>query len=766
MSFPPARDGFIAVSMESFTSPSVVFRHLTKSVSLLCLSVVMVSPSRADDVYFEAGTVLSTPENWQGGALPTGLDQAVFVDDVYGGPLPASLTNGMTQTWGSLLWNSNSSSTLSGSGLGLTGAGGANDLIVLGVNATSATLTLAFSDPLLLLASGNINVVNAGATLVIQSPITDGGNGYGLTKTGQGQLTLTGVNTYAGPTRIEGGTLLLNFNAGAAPVSDIINPSSGLQLAGGSLSLTGKNNTASSQTFNNTTFAAGASTLTATRTGSGSMSVNLGMVTREVGALGRFVLPASGAIHVSNSGDANGLLGPGMLVGTANWAAVDENGNVVAFSDYTASNNVSAWTEGANITTLNGGLSGSLSADLALNSLRFGNGGTGQSVNLGGNTLTVANGILVSSDMTRDTRIHNGNLTGANGELILINNNNNNSTGNATRNILTIDANIVDNGTPTALTVGTFQTGVQLELESIDLGGTNTYTGPTHLNSGRLRAKASTTQAFGLNSAMIISTGAILDLNNTNQSVGSLASRTANDTGSVVLGSGTLTVGGNNEDAVFRGVVSGSTGGLIKVGSGVQTLTGDNTYEGLTQVHAGTLLIDGSLAGAVEVANGATLGGSGIIAGVVTTAGVDSVLSPGNSPGTLSLLGGLDASAGAHFVFELGTTPDFLNLGSAEFLGSEAEGGLVFDFHNAGGLLSGQPYMLIMFGSSSGLDYTDFAVNILPDGFLLDMSFGTNGFLITEDSVQVQFSVVPEPATLAFLGLGLGLLLWRRKRLA
>ena len=89
-------------------------------------------------------------------------------------------------------------------------------------------------------------------------------------------------------------------------------------------------------------------------------------------------------------------------------------------------------------------------------------------------------------------------------------------------------------------------------------------------------------------------------------------------------------------------------GGLVKSGLGALTLSGTNTYTGPTAVQAGALFVNGVLgAGAVTVAAGAGLGGSGVISGEVTTAG--GLLLPGAGPGTvgtLSLAAGLTLSGG------------------------------------------------------------------------------------------------------------------------
>jgi fibronectin-binding autotransporter adhesin len=100
-----------------------------------------------------------------------------------------------------------------------------------------------------------------------------------------------------------------------------------------------------------------------------------------------------------------------------------------------------------------------------------------------------------------------------------------------------------------------------------------------------------------------------------------------------------------NSDYTFAGAVSGS-GQVTKLGTGVTTLTGANSYTGATNVNAGTLLINGNQSGAsglTSVASGATLGGNGRIGGSVLVAD-GGILSPGaagNAPGELTIAGGL-----------------------------------------------------------------------------------------------------------------------------
>ncbi|MFL6598598.1 MAG: autotransporter domain-containing protein [Chthoniobacterales bacterium] len=185
------------------------------------------------------------------------------------------------------------------------------------------------------------------------------------------------------------------------------------------------------------------------------------------------------------------------------------------------------------------------------------------------------------------------------------------------------------------------------------LSGVNRYMGATTVNAGILTAGAINT--LPSQTALTVATDATFDLNNFSQSIGSLAGA-----GNVTLGTATLTTGNDNTSTDFSGIISGGgnplLGALVKVGTGTQTLSGQNTYTGPTMVDAGTLLVDGFLAeaSAVTVNSGATLGGTGTAAGAVTIAD-GSILAPGhNGPGTFTV-GSLSLGNASLLNYDLGT---------------------------------------------------------------------------------------------------------------
>lgn len=110
--------------------------------------------------------------------------------------------------------------------------------------------------------------------------------------------------------------------------------------------------------------------------------------------------------------------------------------------------------------------------------------------------------------------------------------------------------------------------------------------------------------------------------------------------GGAVIDSGTFAI--TIDQALAHSDIAGDNatdGGLTKLGAGTLSLGGVNTFTGPTIVSNGLLAINGSLAnGAVSVAPGATLGGTGIIGGAAIVQGT---LAPGNSVGTLTLNSGL-----------------------------------------------------------------------------------------------------------------------------
>jgi fibronectin-binding autotransporter adhesin len=182
---------------------------------------------------------------------------------------------------------------------------------------------------------------------------------------------------------------------------------------------------------------------------------------------------------------------------------------------------------------------------------------------------------------------------------------------------------------------------------TINLSGANTFSGTTSFSAGatggaivylknRLALQNST-------AALSSDANLIFDSSVTTNAFtfGGLAASSAGTGSNLALRNNTgtpiaLTVGGNNGNTNYKGVLSGG-GSLIKTGSGILILSAANTYTGITTVSAGTLQVDGSTASPTTVNSGATLAGDGLVSAALTVDAGGS-LTAGNSNLTVSNL--------------------------------------------------------------------------------------------------------------------------------
>ncbi len=159
----------------------------------------------------------------------------------------------------------------------------------------------------------------------------------------------------------------------------------------------------------------------------------------------------------------------------------------------------------------------------------------------------------------------------------------------------------------------------------------------------------------GGNARLIANGTGLVDFSNSD-----IATNTAGSlegSGQFFLGGIALTVGSNNLSTEVSGSIqdggdAGGTGAsLTKVGTGKLTLSGNNTYTGGTTVQAGTLSVNGSLAGTLQVLNGGTLAGNGTVGNTTIASGA--MIAPGNSVGTLHVAGNLTLAAGSVYDVEI-----------------------------------------------------------------------------------------------------------------
>lgn len=114
-------------------------------------------------------------------------------------------------------------------------------------------------------------------------------------------------------------------------------------------------------------------------------------------------------------------------------------------------------------------------------------------------------------------------------------------------------------------------------------GSAKTYTGATTVSAGTLRLDSS--HLIDDSSALAVASGADVLLNwGVSERVGALSGA-----GTVDFRTGTFTVG-DASSSTFSGLLENTYGTFVKEGSGSLTLTGANTYSGVTNINAGTLV--------------------------------------------------------------------------------------------------------------------------------------------------------------------------------
>jgi autotransporter-associated beta strand protein len=193
--------------------------------------------------------------------------------------------------------------------------------------------------------------------------------------------------------------------------------------------------------------------------------------------------------------------------------------------------------------------------------------------------------------------------------------------------------------------------------------------------------------------------------------------------GELIVTSGTLAV------QTGSSVVSGGTlvapEGLNKDGTGELDFTNNVVVTGTAAVNAGLLSVNGQLqaTGGVVVNPNATLGGAGLIVGNVNINGGN--LSPGNSPGTLSVAGNLVLTGANSTLIEIESPTNFDRIVVS---GTATLGGTLNAVAYEGGIITpGARYDFLQAGSIAG----EFDSLVAPEGLRVRLlNSGTVGTLL------------------------------------
>jgi autotransporter-associated beta strand protein len=441
--------------------------------------------------------------------------------------------------------------------------------------------------PLNVLAGGAVLDTN-GFDISVLSPLVAGSPSGGLTKTGNGTLTLSGNNTYTGVTTLRAGNLSVSTIGDGGVLGNLgqaTSAASNLVFAGGGLSYTG-GNASSNRSFtlsgtDNTTNTIGVSTLGTTLTLTGNLpntnNGNSGLLQK--GGNGTLVLdPGAGVNYTLGSLSANG-------------------GNLTLKSgNFT--------TTGRDMTILN---------NSTLYNFAIGAGArNGGTLVVDGATLNVSTGSL------KPGANGNGNLSIVSGTVtapqIWVGHGGSSVATQSGGDVTTVNLSHSDSGSGSYTMTGGNLTVRSIYNSSSGANGTFTFA----MNGGTLRAREGTIN--------LMTTGGNLTRPQLAVHLGSTGARI--DT---TLSNATIQRPLEN--------MSGQNGTLTKIGTNTLTLSATNTYTGITTVSAGTLQIDGnnSGSGAVNIASGASLGGSGSVSGHVTVAPGGFVAPGAGGIGTLTL---------------------------------------------------------------------------------------------------------------------------------
>ncbi|MCQ4161575.1 autotransporter domain-containing protein, partial [Roseomonas sp. GC11] len=507
-------------------------------------------------------------------------------------------TGGLTASGGTLTLSAAQSLTgavrVEAGTLALSGAGDLSTASGLTLSASGAAFTMAAANGSRLLQSLN-GVSGSSLDLGAHTLTVSGGGTYGgavsgpggLTVTG-GTLTLSGANSYTGVTRVEGGTLALSGTGTIAT-------SAGLNLAtsGAGFSIAGASSARTVQTLDGvagSSIALGAQQLrilqggiySGTIAGTGGLEVAGGSLTLNgVNSFTGLTTVSAGTLVLGDAGHASARIGGSAGIVT-----------------------------GARLTG-----TGTVAGSLTNSGLVVpGIGGAVGTLTVGGNYVQSATGTLQLA------------LTPGGASALAI-------TGGA----------VLDGALAILPAAGTYAADSLYTL----LTATGGVTGSFATRSGEIAGMQLVT-IYRANQVDLLLASLLVDQSKpifTQNDPAAQASAIVFSGGTlqptadatfgqpIVVNSGNGTVDTRTGNVVFTGSVSGD-GNLTTTGSGSVEVAGGVSLSGTVVASEGTLYSNSTLqAAALEIEEGATLRGSGVIDAPTTVSGT---LSPGNSPGTLT----------------------------------------------------------------------------------------------------------------------------------
>jgi autotransporter-associated beta strand protein len=637
--------------------------------------------------------------------------------------------------------------------------------------------------------AGNVTGAASSATALTLSGTGAGGSTLsGLLANGSGGTLALNINTTGG-----GITTLSNssnsFTGGVTLTQGVLRGLTGaatnstlgagtLTLAGGELQL--QRSTTAGSTFGNATVVTGDSQVTSMRNTSGTGvvhtlgSLSIGAQTLTIAsdplasgtagiAFGTTTLTGNATFNVVNGPGSTTRLNLGALNGSGDLIK-NGNGNLHlatlagSFSGNTYINNGALFvTNGTALGTGTVNLGAATGNNDATLNITLGNGtlsnnlvvtaNSGSAVfrlvnpSAGANTaVTLAGTVALNDDLTLIATAGGGNLTFS----------------NAITGPVSGVSTITHDGTGAVAFGLTSTIGSNINLVqnggTVSLSGTNTsFNGSVTINGGQLSSSAAGLAA-GNNVVTIGTSGTFFNSQGNSAAVVVAGIQNGVGGGGIVNQSGVnrfISLAGSGTYSFGGSIIQG---GINKTGTGTQILTGSNTYTAATTISAGTLLVEGSLGNTAVTVNGGVLGGSGSIAGAVSV-GSGGTLSPGSSPGTITLGSTLNMLNGSTLAFEGG---DLVAVTGQLDLDNN------WTLTLGPGFVDGGSVVVYTFGSIAATP------DLLPTFDITNLGFTPTSTLtltLVGNSVVLNgISVVPEPSTALLAGAGIALVLTRVRR--
>ncbi len=611
-------------------------------------------------------------------------------------------------------------------------------------------------------------------TGVIQDPTGLIGSGGVVTIAGGGSsstVNLTNANTYAGGTVLNSGTLRIG-NAQALGFGTLtINGGAISQTAAGALTGVTGQTWQGSFSFSATVGQINLGTSPILLVGARSTSVDNGpaiiggVISGEDASLrvnstnfnGSLTLNGmntfDGGVTIAQLGTANTTIvaGSETALGTGQARLTNASGSRLNLnSDLT----VDSLTSGANVRTTIAGGSGGTNGTYAL--IFTGGGGTGAE-----GTATISGGAITSVTIT-DPGVNytsaptitlsggggSGSVSTTFGDSII-------NLNPSVARTLTLAGTNASPATFAGVISGVNGTVIKNGSGVQTFSGTNTYTGITTVNAGVLNIDGS------------LASGSAVTVND---------SGTLGGVGTVF---GSVTLAGGTTGATLTSDATLSIGGTLLVGgtnnvasAGIIAVAGNTTINS-----GGEFAVNGMLSGAGGLSVSGVLSGAGAIEKdvVLTSAGV---ISPGNSPGVLTIDGDVTLVADAVFEAEInglspgGTGHDQLlvtgnrtiSLGGSTLdatMGAFAAstGDILFLINNSGtgsttGQFAGLTDDSLLFANTNGFDWF----------ITYDADYQLSGSSLNGGNDVAIYAVpVPEPTSLACLAMAAGMMLRRRR---